>query len=208
MIILSHRGYWKIVDEKNSKEAFIRSFESGFGTETDVRDFNSELVISHDIPDKNCMSFEEFLKIYCEYDKTLPLAINIKSNGLSDKLLQLLKEYDIQNYFVFDMSIPESLSYLKRELKIFTRQSEYEKEPVFYAESQGVWLDCFLEDWIDEKTVINHLLNNKKVCIVSPELHGRKYLSAWEKYKNFKCKNNLNIMICTDKPEELKLFFG
>ena len=50
MIVLSHRGYWKTAVEKNTPTAFKRSFELGFGTETDVRDRNGELVISHDMP--------------------------------------------------------------------------------------------------------------------------------------------------------------
>jgi glycerophosphoryl diester phosphodiesterase len=206
MIILSHRGYWQEEQEKNTERAFIRSFELGFGTETDIRDQNGELVISHDPPEESCLKFEDFLKIYCNYDKSLYLALNIKADGLQAKLKDLLNKYSIENYFVFDMSVPDGLSYLKSEMNVFTRQSEYEKDPAFYEEAQGIWLDCFDNDWIDEKTVSEHLTNRKKVCIVSPELHKRKYNSVWNKYKNFKCNNNSNIMICTDKPEDLKLF--
>ena len=50
MIIISHRGYWIQPAEKNTEEAFSRSFERGMGTETDVRDHRGELVISHDMP--------------------------------------------------------------------------------------------------------------------------------------------------------------
>lgn len=56
MIVLSHRGYWKNSLEKNKFVAFERSFSMGFGTETDIRDFNGELVISHDIADKDCIN--------------------------------------------------------------------------------------------------------------------------------------------------------
>ena len=56
MIILSHRGYWKDVNEKNQQVSFERSFSLGFGTETDIRDYKGELVISHDIADENCIS--------------------------------------------------------------------------------------------------------------------------------------------------------
>ena len=47
MVILSHRGYWKDA-RKNSVDAFKASFVREFGTETDIRDYNGELVISHD----------------------------------------------------------------------------------------------------------------------------------------------------------------
>lgn len=38
MKIISHRGFWHNPSEKNTEMAFCRSFELGFGTETDVRD--------------------------------------------------------------------------------------------------------------------------------------------------------------------------
>ena len=46
MIILSHRGFWKTKDEKNTITSFKRSFDCGFGTETDLRDHDGEIVIS------------------------------------------------------------------------------------------------------------------------------------------------------------------
>ncbi|BDM05064.1 hypothetical protein THJ046_08940 [Campylobacter jejuni] len=38
MKILSHRGYWKNKQEKNSITAFDRSFLNSYGLETDLRD--------------------------------------------------------------------------------------------------------------------------------------------------------------------------
>ena len=35
--ILAHRGFWKEETEKNTKIAFERAFNSGFGIETDPR---------------------------------------------------------------------------------------------------------------------------------------------------------------------------
>ena len=45
MKIISHHGFWHIPSEKNTETAFCRSFELGFGTETDVRDSLGALVI-------------------------------------------------------------------------------------------------------------------------------------------------------------------
>lgn len=38
MQILSHRGYWKNIEEKNSLRSFERSFMNLYGLETDLRD--------------------------------------------------------------------------------------------------------------------------------------------------------------------------
>lgn len=209
MKILSHRGYWKKEEEKNQKIAFERSFSLGFGTETDIRDFNGELVISHDIADEKSMSVEDFFKIYNKYDNTLPLALNIKSDGLQVKLKKLLKEYNITEYFVFDMSVPDGLQYLKQDIKAFTRESEYEEKPSFYAESTGIWLDEFKNHWINEKVLEEHILNKKEICIVSPDLHKRDYDMEWQDYKNIENKLNINtIMLCTDYPEIARKYFN
>jgi glycerophosphoryl diester phosphodiesterase len=208
MIILSHRGYWKEALEKNQTIAFERSFSLGFGTETDIRDYKGELFISHDIADENCISVKEMLEIYNRYDYTLPLALNIKADGLQVKLKELLEEYKIENYFVFDMSVPDTFGYLKQNIKAFTRESEYEKIPSFYDEACGIWLDEFQGHWITKETIKKHIENNKQICIVSPDLHKREYQKEWQHYKEIEEELGVdNLMICTDYPEEAKEFF-
>ena len=89
MVILSHRGYWKAAVEKNTRVAFQRSFELGFGTETDLRDFGGKLVISHDPPTADSLLFEDFLSLYQERGNGLPLALNVKSDGLQESAKEL-----------------------------------------------------------------------------------------------------------------------
>ena len=67
MQIISHRGYWEKAAEKNSTVAFQRSFQLGFGAETDVRDFNGELVISHDIASAGNLSLQAFFELFNRY---------------------------------------------------------------------------------------------------------------------------------------------
>lgn len=208
MIILSHRGYWKAAQEKNTLRAFERSFSMGFGTETDIRDYKGELVISHDIADEKCIKVEDFFQIYSDFNESLPLALNIKADGLQLKLKSLLAQFYIENYFVFDMSVPEGLIYLKHGLKAFTRESEYEVVPSFYEMAKGIWMDEFQHHWIDMTVLQKHIFNGKKVCVVSPDLHNRDYKKEWQDYKQIEKEVEYkNIMICTDHPEEAKVFF-
>jgi hypothetical protein len=209
MVILSHRGYWKTKSEKNKEIAFERSFSLGFGTETDIRDFHGQLVISHDIADGTSMPLEDFFRIYNQYDPTLPLALNVKADGLQLQLQALLARYDIKNYFLFDMSVPDALISHEYNLKTFTRESEYECEPAFYEKAEGIWMDEFHARWIDYSTIAVHLEKKKKVCIVSPELHGRNYICEWKEYKAFLASlKSPDLMICTDIPEEARRFFN
>lgn len=208
MIIISHRGYWKAQEEKNKQVSFHRSFKLGYGTETDIRDYNGQLVISHDIPDENSLKIDDFFKIYNTYSgSNLTLALNIKSDGLQVKLKEKLIEFEIENYFVFDMSVPDTLGYLRNNLITFTRHSEYEPIPAFVEESKGIWLDSFESTWYDEQVLLNHLQRGKDVAIVSPELHKRNHLELWTYLKNNNYHESDNIILCTDLPEDATEFF-
>src|SRR4051812_46923208 len=103
MIIISHRGYWKTPTEKNSIQAFERSFALRFGTETDFRDCGGRLVIAHDLPSLNALSADAVFQLLANHDRRLPLAINIKADGLQGLIRQALDRNGIENYFLFDM---------------------------------------------------------------------------------------------------------
>lgn len=134
-------------------------------------------------------------EFYNKYNNTLPLALNIKADGLQIKL-----KYNIENYFVFDMSVPDGIQYLKQNIKSFTRESEYEKIPSFYDESSGVWLDEFQGHWINKEVIEKHIKNNKQICIVSPDLHKREYKNEWKHYKEIENELGINnLMICTEE---------
>lgn len=207
MIILSHRGYWKTPEEKNAPVAFERSFALGFGTETDFRDLYGQLVISHDPARQDALPAGAFFATYNKHAINCPLALNIKADGLQTLLAEALAEYRIENYFVFDMAIPDMLGYIKTGLRVFTRQSEYEPEPALYEESQGVWIDGFKSDWVDEVTIEKHLDNGKQVCLVSPDLHGRPYDAFWERLAKMPIATSSDLMICTDHPESARKIF-
>jgi hypothetical protein len=204
MKIIAHRGSWKTSAEKNSIVALGRSFKSGFGVETDIRDYKGDLVISHDIPDQVTLSFAEFLKLYTSEGKPGYLALNIKSDGLNDLIAGMLEEYDIQNYFCFDMSIPDTLGYLAKGLNTYLRISEYESVGLLGERSQGIWLDSFAESWYKRSDVESLLLTFENVCIVSPELHGLEHKKLWEMIRGIKG----NIILCTDFPDEAEEYFN
>jgi glycerophosphoryl diester phosphodiesterase len=209
MKILAHRGFWAAPEEKNSKDAFVRSFKNGFGVETDIRDTGGKLFISHDMATGNEMTVVDFFELCKQNSGSSPLALNIKSDGLQPPLGNILSKFGIENYFFFDMSLPDALGYVKTGLKIFSRQSEYEKEPYLYKEANGIWLDEFYKHWIDENVIQQHLKEGKEVCIVSPELHKRNYKEEWEHYKYISYKFGFeNIMLCTDYPDKAKIYFN
>ena len=205
MQILSHRGYWRFLEERNTQNAFERSFEAGFGTETDLRDICGKLVISHDMPKGNEMTFEELLQVM--QGRNLPLALNIKADGQIDEILRLLAKYKHTNYFTFDMSIPDMVLQLKKGAKVFTGLSDILKEPVLLDKACGVWLDAFNGDWYKQDTIDKLLNQNKAVCIVSSDLHGRDTFEQWQMLKQYANIKADNLLLCTDKPEDALNFF-
>jgi hypothetical protein len=208
MEIISHRGYWFKSSEKNSDFAFRRSFSLNFGTETDIRDFDGELVISHDVANKDCITIKKLFEIYKSIDTKSSLALNIKSDGLQNLLKKSLKQNNINNYFVFDMSIPDTIMYLKEGMNVFIRQSEYELGTPFYDSASGIWLDSFDGVWYSEELVKKHLNNGKRVAVVSSELHSREYLEQWTFLKSWSIITNDNLILCTDLPEKALNFFN
>jgi hypothetical protein len=208
MRILSHRGLFRRPDERNTLVAFRRSFEAGFGIETDVRDLQRALVISHDPPDAAAPSFRDLLTLHREVGPQTPLAINVKSCGLAGAIGDLLREFGVRSSFVFDMSVPDALEYLRAGLPAFTRLSEVEQQPAFYQQARGVWIDCFREDWITESVVSRHLVAGKQVALVSPELHGRSHEPVWQRWAAMSCAGSDALYICTDHPEAARQLFA
>lgn len=200
MQIISHRGYWKEPAEKNSRAAFARTLEAGFGTETDVRDLAGQLVVAHDPPKGGEMRWRELVAMF--EGSGLPLAVNVKSDGLATLLGQAFSE-SATPWFAFDMSGPQTVLFARQGLPFYTRHSDVEPQPIFYSEAAGVWLDSFTDDqWIRPDVVRRHLDAGKSVCVVSSELHGREPRPLWDGLAEL--KEEARVMLCTDWPETAK----
>ena len=197
MKIISHRGWWHAPAEKNTPLAFQRTIAGGYGTETDVRDSFGRLVVSHDPAGDDAMVWDDLLALFD--GSGLPLAVNVKADGLSPLLAKAFGRCDVP-WFAFDMSGPETVRYAAAGLPFYTRHSDVEPEPILYAEASGVWLDAFRGDWFDRNVVSRHCDAGKAVCVVSPELHGREPRRLWERLSGIAG----DVTLCTDLPDEAK----
>ncbi len=206
MLILSHRGYWKDDKEKNQKIAFQRSFDMGFGTETDVRDSMGKIVIAHDMPMGGEITLENLLDIMA--GRNLPLALNIKADGLCEIVRDILGKYGHHNYFCFDMSIPDMIIYMRKSVKFFTGLSDILSKPVLLEEADGVWLDSFNSDWYQHHLIDEIINENKTVCVVSSDLHKRSNKEQWGIIKKSHNINSDKLILCTDYPEEARRYFN
>ena len=207
MRILSHRGLWTRPEEKNTAVAFERSFAGGFGTETDLRDHCGRLVVSHDPADERALGALDFLRVYKASGGSLPLALNIKADGLRGLLRPLLEQFQVSDYFCFDMSVPETFAYQREGLRFFTRESEFERSPSLYESAAGVWMDQLTAEWITPADIERHLGAGKQVALVSPDLHSRPHLPFWQTLRGAGMGRAESLMLCTDHPDAAQQFF-
>jgi len=207
MKFLSHRGIWRAVEQKNTKNAFLTSFEFGFGVETDIRDCKGELVISHDPPTGVEQTLESFLDLLS--GQVLPLALNIKSDGLFKRLaIEFQTRVELSEAFVFDMSVPDMIQYAKHGIPFCTRLSEYEREPALLDKAGGIWLDSFISEWFEFELIRKYIKMGFIIAIVSPELHNRNHINFWEKLRlESDLLSSDKVWLCTDFPIEASHFF-
>lgn len=202
MQILAHRGMWETTAEQNTLAAFARAFDAGFGIETDVRDCRGRLLISHNPPAGNEPGLEDCLALL--RGRSLPLAINIKADGLAEELRGLCHRHQVPDWFVFDMSVPDMRQQLAVGNPVYARMSEVEKTPPWQDEARGIWLDGFAGLWYGADTVTS-LLERCRVCVVSQELHGRDPAVQWSMLRP--CAASANLLLCTDRPAQAKEYF-
>ena len=196
-LIYAHRGIWQSLEEQNSLQSIEATRRCGFGVETDFRNHENSLVICHDpCRDSNFLTVDEI-----DFSE-IPVALNIKEDGLLDHYESFLKKYPNKFTFLFDGSIPEMVKIREKGLPHALRLSEYENELPW--KSKFLWIDGFHTDWWIKSPRVFELLEKHFVVFVSPELHGRDAESAWEFFNVLHSKRIAQFGICTDNPHELK----
>lgn len=194
--------------ERNSLVAFQRAFEGGFGAEIDVRDLDGQLVVSHDPPLRGALALEDVVHALISSGSAGALAVNIKADGLQARLAQALAGLDCAHWFAFDMSVPDALGYVRAGLPTFTRHSDVEPDPVLLRDASGVWLDDFGGGWLGEEQIAAHVAADRRVAVVSPELHGRDHRAAWEEWRSWQVWRHPGVSLCTDHPLEAQGVFA
>jgi hypothetical protein len=163
--------------------------------EFDIRDSGPNLLVKHD-PFVDGLEFEKLLPFL----KGRFCIINVKSEGIESKILDLMSQHSIHTFFLLDCSIPMIYKLTSLgEKRIAIRFSEFETlESVLCWKDRvdWVWVDCF-HSYILTKEIEETLHNaGFKLCIVSPELQGRP--QEIEMYHTYLKEKKIHIdAICT-----------
>jgi len=210
--ILAHRGLWTDPAAKNSRDALVAALDLGFGVETDFRDSEGLLWISHDpvTAEDGAIRAARFFEDCAGANREGRLALNIKADGLQQMICDAMEAARIpmESLFAFDMSIPDALGYIRRGFPVYSRASEYESDQPFADVAHGVWVDNFTGGFSQVQKAIELLEAGHRVAVVSPELHGRPHGALWQEI----LRNGLHLYpefeLCTDFPIEASRTFG
>lgn len=145
---------------------------SEFGVEVDIRSDGKKLYLDHEAFGRG-ENFEDWL---ARYNHKF-LILNVKEEGLEDRLSEILASKDISNWAFLDQSFPFLIKGLrKNETRTMVRVSEYENVDIalnLSPKPDWVWLDSFTGKYPSSEEILA-LSNAKfKFMIVSPELQGR-----------------------------------
>mgnify|MGYP003624673140 CR=1 FL=1 len=185
----------KFIAHRINKVEELIALPKEYGVELDLRDYGNDLVLEHD-PFVGGELFEDYLK---EYEHGL-MILNIKSERIEFRVLELLKKYNISDYFFLDSSFPMiHFLALQGEHNCAIRFSEYEGLDTVLAMKgrvKWVWVDCFSKLPLDNLSFNILKENGFKLCLVSPELQGRD--DDIEYYKAYLDKEQIEFdLICT-----------
>ena len=154
----------------------LKALPPEYGVELDLRDdLTGRIYIQHN-PFEDGEDFEpyaeEYGKIHCG-----TMILNVKSERIEHRILEILKKYEIKNYFFLDSTFPmiKLLSDMG-ERNIAVRFSEYEGMDTVRAMAgkiNWVWVDTFTKLPLENATYKKIKALGYKLCLVSPELQGQ-----------------------------------
>ena len=183
----------------NSKFA-LEAVEPTFGVEIDLRTKSDALILAHDAFAQGEL-FEDWLSAW----RGQPLILNVKEDALEEKILEILNQHGVADFFFLDQSYPSIRRVISMGItKVATRVSDYEDlATALNSGSDWVWLDSFSGSWeylMEAPKAIER--NGQKCCLVSPELQRPDSGPELDGLKTLIRENKLHIdAVCTKKPE-------
>lgn len=192
MLIISHRVN-TITDLLNTP--------NNFGIEVDVRSWKKQIILQHE-PYEEGVLFSEWLK----YLNHKFIILNIKNEGIEVNTIKelLLAKQDIE-YFLLDQSFPMFARTIMADTQSTAMRISNLESPQYLEQikPKWVWLDSHNGNWDYLHNSIEFIVNSgSKVCIASPELHGRSPLNEINEIKAVFESRKIQInAVCTKIPE-------
>ena len=187
----------------NTKRGLVETNRS-FGIEMDVRSRENHIIVTHDPFNLDAELFEDWLSEY----RHGTLVVNVKEEGIEQRVCNTLKEFGVIDYFLLDQSFPFMMKTLfSGEPRTAARLSDVESvETIFKLKGVSglfpdwVWIDCFSGDWAHLEKLASVKALGIKTCLVSPELQGRNLEGELEQILGLVDLDALDA-VCTKNPD-------
>lgn len=192
MILISHR--------RNTIEQ-LKNTPSNYGVEIDIRSMGDTLIVQHD-PYVPGVFFDDWIKEF----RHQTLILNVKEEGLEGRLIKIMAQYEIDEYFFLDQSFPFLIKWSNLdEHRCAVRVSEYESIETALSlagKVSWIWVDCFTKFPLEKEQANKLKAAGFKLCIVSPELQGKDPLTWIPEFKTLLVERNILVdAVCTKLPE-------
>lgn len=161
----------KIIKHRRNTFEELDSTPSQYGIEMDIRSYGTELVVHHE-PYIRGPLFSQWL----DHFHHGTLILNVKEEGLEERVLELVHQHGIEDYFFLDQSFPFLVKTARGgERRCAVRVSEFESIDTALGIARFIdwaWVDCFTRFPLSgvEATKLQNV--GLKLCLVSPELQG------------------------------------
>ena len=162
----------KIIRHRRNTLAELAATPRELGVEVDIRSRGDRLIVHHE-PFVEGESFDAWIAAYAHST----LILNVKEEGLEERLLAAMARHGISDFFFLDQSFPFLLRTARAgERRCAVRVSEYESIETALSLAgmvEWVWVDCFTRFPLDRRDADRLQQAGFKLCLVSPELQGR-----------------------------------
>lgn len=162
----------EIIAHRRNTLAELAATPNAYGVEVDIRSRGSDLIIHHD----PFADGESFARWIADYRHGL-LILNVKEEGLEQRLIDLMLLHGVSRYFFLDQSFPFLVKTARTgERRCAVRVSEFETVATaltLAGQIDWVWVDCFTRFPLDRAGAEVLQGAGFKLCLVSPELQGR-----------------------------------
>ena len=162
----------EIIAHRRNTIALLDGTPRDHGVEVDIRSFGDRLIIHHD-PFVDGLDFDAWIDRYAHGT----LILNVKEEGLEERLLAIMESKGIARFFFLDQSFPFLLRTARRgERRCAVRVSEYESVETALAlvdMVDWIWVDIFTDTPPEPRGLQRLKAAGFRLCLVSPELQGR-----------------------------------
>ena len=168
----------------------LKKIPQEFGVEVDIRIYDGELILNHE-PFESGDLLDEYL---ANFNHAF-IVLEIKEEGIENKVIELCKKHNIENYFLLSVTFPFIYLLSKKGVtKMAARFSEFEDIDMCLSlknKVEWVWVDTFTKLPLDKESYTKLKEANFKICLVSPDRWDRQ--DEIKHYVNFFKSNGIEV---------------